>query len=1069
MRKKLFIITLIFCNLGFALAQQRTIQGKIADSNGATVVGATVLLKGTDKGTTTDSDGNYVLNIPTGPATLVVSYIGFLTQEIPVGTSNVIDVTFEDDTKTLGEVVVTALGISRNKNELPYSAQKLDGSETSKMRDNNIVNSLSGKIAGLNIKRNNNLGGSTNIVLRGTKSLTGNNQALFIVDGVPIDNANTNTSRQIQGGGGYDYGSAAADINADDVESVTVLKGAAATALYGSRASNGVILITTKSKSKGLGVTVNLGMNVGNFDKSTFAKYQDKYGQGYGAYYEDPAGFFLYRDIDGDGKEDLVTPMSEDASWGAKFDASKQVYQWDAFDPTSSNFGKPRPWVAAANGPASIFEQSIGTSNGISIDGGNDKSFFKLGYTHSGDKGIMPNSRIDKNMVNLGGSYNLTDNLKVFSNINFTSTEAVGRYGSGYESRNLMTNFRQWWPVNVDVQEQKAAYERNKQNTTWNWVDPTDLHPIYWDNPYWTRHENYQNDSRNRYFGHLGATYGITKWLDLTGRVSLDQYNEVQEERFAVGSIDVSKYSRFNRNFREINYDFLAQVKPFNTFNDHLAIDFLVGSNSRRTTTSSINATTNGGLVVPKTYSLGNSKNPLEAPVEREEALEVNGVFAKLGLVFNKWAVLDLTMRRDQASTLPSENNSYNYPSASLGLIFSNLIGENKFMDFGKVRLNYAEVSNTAPPLSVFDTYNFETPFGNAGVASVSNTKNNSNLKPERSKSSEVGLEMRFLSGLLGFDATLYKINTIDQILPASISRATGYASKFINAGNVENTGVELSVFIRPIHTANFDWKMDINWARNRNKVLDLGGIDNLQLASFQGGISINAALGEPYGTIRGGNFVYHDNGQKIVGANGFYSQSATSNEIIGNINPDWSGGINNTLRYKNLTFSFLIDTRQGGQLFSLDLFYGLATGSYPETAGLNDLGNEVRAPLTEGGGLIFAGVTSDGTANTKRVSAVNFGSYGYRRNPAAAFIYDASFVKLREMNLSYDIPTKGLFRNTIKGLQLGLYGRNLWIIKKNLPHADPEDGLSSGNIQGHQGGVYPTTKVIGANLKIRF
>ncbi len=1054
---------MLFCIAGFAVAQ-RTITGTVLDPNKQPMVGASVLLKGTTTGAITDIDGKFELKVPENAKTLSISFAGFQSQDIVLGASNVVNITLSES--ILQELVVTALGITRHKNELPYSAQKLEGDELSKTRDNNIVNSLSGKIAGLNIKRNNQLGGSTNIVLRGSKSLTGNNQALFIVDGVPIDNANTNTRNQTTGRGGYDFGNAAADINSDDVESITVLKGAAATALYGSRAANGVILLTTKSKTKGFGVTVNLGFNIGNYDKSTFAKYQDKYGQGYGAYYEDASGFFLERDINKDGTPDLVSPTSEDASWGGKFDATKMVYQWDAFDPASPNFGKPRPWVAAANGPASIFEQSVGSSNGVSIDGGNDKAFYKLGFTHSDDKGIMPNSQIKKDMVNFGGSYSLSNNLKVFSAINYTAIEGLGRYGSGYESRNLMTNFRQWWPVSVDVQELKEAYDRNKLNITWNWADPTDLHPIYWDNPYWTRYENYENDNRNRYFGHLGTTYSVTSWLDLTGRVSLDQYNEQQEERFAVSSIDVSQYSRYNRSFREINYDLLAQVKPFDVFDKHLTVDFLLGSNSRRTNTSSIYATTNGGIVVPRSYALGNSKNALEAPTETADELEVNGVFGKLGLMFNKWAVLDLTMRRDQASSLPSANNSYYYPSASLGLIFSNFIGENKIIDFGKLRLNYAEVGNTAVPLSVFDTYNYETPFGSAGLASVSTTKNNPNLKPERTKNIEAGLEMRFLGGKLGFDATWYKLNTVDQIIPAPVSRATGYALKYINAGDVENKGVEVSIFVRPIHTTDFDWKIDLNWARNRNKVLDLGGIDNLQLGTFQGGVSLNAALNEPYGTIRGSNFVYHANGQKIVGSNGYYLQSATSNEIIGDVNAKWTGGVTNTLRYKNLTFSFLIDTRQGGQLFSLDLYYGLATGIYPETAGLNDLGKEVRA---SDGGIIFEGVTADGAANTKRVSGVNFGMYGYRRNPPAAFIYDASFVKLREMNLSYDIPTKGLLKNTIKGLQLGIYGRNLWIIKKYLPHADPEDGFASGNLQGYQGGVYPTTRVIGANLKIKF
>lgn len=1068
--KRLFMMFVIALGMTTAMVAQRTVMGTVTGDDGAPLIGATVSVKGTSVGTFTDVDGKYEIEVPDNSRTLVFSYTGFQTQEVELGASNVVDVTLSAG-QVLEEVVVTALGVTRYKNELAYSAQKVDGEEISASRDPNMVNALSGRVAGLNVKRNNNFGGSTNIVLRGSKSLTGDNQAMFVIDGVPVDNSITNTGNQRTGRRGYDYGNAANDINADDIESITVLKGAAATALYGSRAANGVVMITTKKgkRNKGIGVSLNTGFNFGKIDKSTFIKYQNKYGGGYGAYYEDPSGFFLYRDIDGDGTEDLVVPTSEDASWGAAFDANKMVYQWDAFDPSSPNFGKPRPWVAAKNGPETFFETAVGTSNSVFIDGASDKGYFKLGYTYTNDDGILPNSNINKNLVNFSADYNLTDKLKVFSSVNFTATDGLGRYGTGYDSKNQMTSFRQWWQVNVDVQEQKAAYERTKSNITWNWADPTDLVPIYWDNIYWVRYENFETDHRNRYFGYLGATYSVNDWLDLTARASLDQYSEVQEERIAVGSVDVSQYSRFNRNFQEINYDFLAQVKQMN-ITDDLKFDALVGTNIRKNDISSIRATTNGGLILPRLYALSNSKNPIEAPLESVQKFEVDGVFAKAGFVYNDWAILDLTVRRDQASTLPKNNNIYYYPSASLGVIFSQFLPENNIVSFGKLRLNYAEVGNTAPPLSVYDVYNLNTAFGDAAMASVPTTKNNSNLKPERTKSYEAGLEMRFLEGKFGLDVTWYKTNTIDQIIPSAVSRTTGYSAKYINAGDVENKGVELQVFARPIHTADFKWRIDLNWARNRNKVLDLGGIDNLQLGSFQGGITINAALGEPYGTIRGTDFVYDDNGNKIVGANGIYLKSATSAEIIGNINPDWTGGVYNTFTYKNLSLGFLIDVRKGGDVWSLDRYYGLATGLPDETAGKNDLGNDLRLPIAEGGGVILPGVKEDGTPNDIRVEAVNFGIFGYRRNPAAGFVYDGSFVKLREATLTYNFPSD-LFGNTniIKGMSLGVYGRNLWIIHKNLPDADPEDGLSAGNLQGYQVGSYPTVRTIGFNLNVKF
>jgi TonB-linked SusC/RagA family outer membrane protein len=1089
--KKLYLtLSMLFVIVAMAMAQ-RTVVGTIKGDDGEALIGASVRVKGGSTGTVTDVNGKFSLAVPKGSDALVVSYTGFTSQDLVLGASNVVDVTLATN-NVIQDVVVTALGVTRYKNELAYSAQKVGGEDMGVTRDANMVNALAGKVAGLEIKRNNALGGSTNVVLRGAKSLTGNNQALFVVDGVPIDNTNSNTRDQKRGRGGYDYGSAVNDINSDDIASVTVLKGAAASALYGSRANNGVIMITTKkgTKKKGIGVTVNLGMNTGRYDPATFIKYQKQYGQGYGRFYQELVGtdaegndiyyedgapsdyndnFLLNRDLDGDGNLDKITPTSEDASWGAKFDPNLLVYQWNAFDPSSPSFGKKTPWVAATNDPSSIFENSIGTSNGFSIDGTNEKGYFKLGYTRATDKGIMPNSQVNKDFVNFGAGFNLTEKLDVFTAVNYTSNTGLGRYGSGYESRNLMTNFRQWWPANVDVQEQRAAYERTKQNVTWNWADPTDLKPIYWDNPYWTRFENFQNDHRNRYFGNTGANYKVASWLVLTGRVSLDQYDEQQEERFAVGSIDVSEYSRKNLSFKERNLDFMATI-PQREIANKLKFDALVGVNQRDVEESSIFAQTNGGISIPRLYSLSNTVNGLEAPLELYSRKKVNGVFGKVGFVYNNWALLEASIRSDRSSTLPTENNNYIYPAVSAGVIFSELIGANNILSFGKLRANYAQVGNDAPTLSVFDAYDLNTAYGSAASASLPNTKNNNTLKPERTKSLEFGVETRLFNDKVGFDVTYYNSDSYNQILDAEISRSTGYDAKFINAGTINNKGIEASINFRPINTKNFSWRVEANWSRNRNKVIDLGPIDNLLLASFQGGVSINATKGEPYGTIRGQGFVYHENGERIVLPNGRYDRTVSSNVVIGNVNPDWIGGLQNQFRFKNVTLGFLIDMKKGGQLFSLDQYYGLATGASVETAFKNDLGGDVRAPLDQNGGWIVPGVLADGTPNTKRLSAEDFGLFGYRRNPAEGFIYDAGYIKLREVSLDLAVPkswTKEgkLFQNA----SLGIYGRNLLIIKKSTPNSDPEDGISSGNVQGYQGGSYPTTRVMGVNLKLNF
>lgn len=1065
MRKMLSLIAVLVLCTAMALGQNKTMTGQVKDTKGDPIPFATIKIKGTNSAVAADANGNFTISASPN-ATFVISAVGFEQTEAKASSSGTLQVSL-NTLEAMREVVITAQGIKRTRNQLAYAAQTIVGDEVSKTRSNNFISGLSGKVSGLEIRQSNGLGGSTNVTMRGVKSFVGNNQALFVVDGVPYNNDNTNSPDQLTGRGGYDYGNAAADLNPDDIESITALKGAAATALYGSRGSNGVILITTKKRSRGLGVTVNSGISLGFIDKKTFTKYQKEYGGGYGPYYEDPTGFFFYRDINGDGVDDLVTPTSEDASFGGKFDRNLMVYQWDAFDPTSPNFNKATPWVAAANDPTTFFEKPFNNNQSIYIDGGSDKGTFKLGYTRSDDKGILPNSTILKNLISLGATYSITDKLTAGASFNFSNINGKGRYGTGYDDKNVMTNFRQWWQTNVDIKSQKDAYFRTRKNVTWNWADPTDLVPIYWDNPYFVRYENFENDRRDRIFGNVNLNYKVTDWLNIMGRIGHDSYNELQEERQAIGSIGVPSYSRFDRSYRETNFDLIANFdKDIST---DLNFKGLIGTNLRKQHTQSISAITNGGLAIPGIYSLANSANLINAPVEFDGKREVDGYFAGATFSWKDMLTLDATIRRDKSSTLPKNNNVYYYPSVSLGLVFSKLLPGYDWLSYGKIRTNYAQVGNDAPLYSVLDVYNIVPPFGSEPTTTVPSTKNNPNLKPEQTRSAEIGLEMSFLKSRLGFDVTYYRTRTVDQILPLAISTSTGYSNKYLNAGTIQNKGIELSAFATPVQTKNFSWTLNLNWTRNRNKVVELfEGSDNLVLASFQGGVSLNASLGQAYGTIRGSNFVY-TNGQRTVTDDGYYVISPTANEVIGNPNPDWIGGLNNTIKYKNLSLSFLLDMRQGGQIYSLDLSYGFDSGLYPESAGLNDLGKEKRSSVADGGGVIFSGVTKDGKANTTRVNVEN-GMLGSDNYPSAGFVYDASYLKLRETILTYSLPKEALGKaNVFKGVDLSLIGRNLWLIHKNLPYADPEDMISAGNFQGYQGGVFPTTRSIAFNVKLRF
>ena len=1069
----LTLLLVLIVQLSFA--QEKTISGTVADDTGLPLPGVNIIIKGTSTGTQSDFDGNYSIEAAVGQ-TLVYSYVGFETQEVAVGASNKMNVSMQAGS-ALDEVVVTALGISREKQSLGYSTQQVAGEDLSTIKTTNFTNGLSGKVAGLQIRRNNNFGGSTNVVIRGITSLTGDNQALFVVDGVPISNLNTNSANQNNSSSGnyYDYGNAAADINPDDIESVNVLKGAAASALYGSRAGNGVIIITTKKgkRAKGLGVTINSNAQVGFVDKSTFGDFQKSYGAGYGG------EAFTYEDIDGDGVPDQMSNYLDDASYGPAFDPNLFIYQWDSFDPASPNYLKRTPWVAAKNGPITFFETPVTLTNSIAISNGFDKGSYRMSYTKLDQKGLMPNSQIDRHNFIFSGAFDLSDKLKASGFANYIKTDALGRNSTGYND-NVVGNFKQWWQTNVDLQDQRSIYMNTKRNIGWNpGSSAPGTSPIYWDNPYWTRYENYQNDGRSRFLGNFELNYELADWVNITGRVSTDTYNEQQEERRAVGSVPTtfgitrgnvgSGYLRRDITVTETNYDLMFN---FNTnLTDNISLAGVLGTNIRRSAFDRITSSTSGGLVIANLYSLQNSKGAMPNSQETSTQTGVDGMYASASLGFGGIFYLDGTFRRDTFSTLPKEEASFNYPSVSGSFVFSKLLNSD-VVTFGKLRANYAEVGNGAAPQKLQNYFNINTDTG----TSLPTTANNAFLRPEFTKSYEAGLEMRFANNRLGFDVSYYKANSFDQIVEVPISEATGQSRKLLNAGEIENKGFEVSLNIVPVKSDNFTWMLNGNYTKNKSEVIALPeGTEVIQLGTYQGGVKINAALGQPYGVIYGADYKYAPDGQKIVGANGKYAKTGP-NEVIGDTNPDWLMGITNTLNYKAWSLSFLIDVQQGGSVFSLDQYYGQSTGLYVDTVYMNDLGNPVRNTIENGGGFINPGVVNTGTAdnpvyvpNTKRLDASEQGAYGYAAYPQSEFVYDASYVKLRQASLSYTMPSRYLDNTFMTGLQFTLTGSNLWIIDKKTPYADPESGLSSGNTQGYITGSLPTTQDYGFNIKAQF
>jgi len=1064
LNKILIPLFLMVFQFGFT---QINVSGSVSGIDGGPLPGATVLEKGTQNAVITDFDGKFSIEA-SDEAILEISFVGYQTTEINASTDS-LDIVLELGA-ALEEVIVTSLGISRDRKSLGYAVAAVDGDDVSAVKDANFLSSLQGKVAGLDIKSTGGFAGSANVIIRGHSSLYGNNQALFVVDGTPISNAIDNSNST--GRGGYDYGNGAMDINPDDIDKVSVLKGAAATALYGSRGSNGVIVITTKkgSSEDGFGVTVNSSYTVGSIDLETVPKYQNEYGAGYGAYYEGPdAGFFTY-DVDQDGTADLTTAFTEDASFGARFNPSLQVYQWNSIWPELSTYKQASPYVAGKNTPVDLYQQATTLINSVSVQDGNENGSFRVGYTNLDMEGILPNSSMVRHTMSFNSSYNINDQLSASASVNVISNKATGRNGTGYDSRNLWQSHRQWFQMNVDPLEQMEAYKAHKKNMTWNAYSWDDPNPIYFDNIGWTLYENYSTDEKKRYFGNTNLSYAVNDWLNVLGTFSYDTSDSLIEERINVGSVDVSNYTRRNTSRSEYNYNIRLNVEK--RFNE-ITLNGNLGFNLRETNFDRISASTNGGINIPGLYTLANTSNPLNPPSEYSYQKKVDGFYANASVGFNNTYYLEASVRRDRSSAMPISNNNYLYPSISGVILFHDLLNLD-FLTFGKLRANYAEVGNDTSPYNVFSSYDLGIAFDGNATASNSYSFNNPDLKEERTKSYEVGVEASMLNNRLTVDLSYYNSQVNDLLTPVDISNSTGLGAKWLNAGTIENKGIELMLSGTPIKVNDFSWKLSFNYSKNENLVIELAeGLENLQLGSFQGGVSLNAIPGQPYGTIRGRDFVYNSQGEKIVEDNGSYGarykNSPLSNEMIGDMNPDWKGGIRNSFTYKDLSLSFLIDIQSGGDLFSLDTYYGFGTGLYDRSAGLNELGNPKRDLVANGGGVLLPGVTESGAPNTQRSEAHNYRNpFGWKSLIQAMHVYDASYVKLRELKISYNVPESILSGNTIKSATFSIIGKNLWIIDKNLPYADPEAGLSAGNIQGYQSGAPAGVKEIGVNLNIK-
>ena len=1118
------ILTLAFAFVFQVALAQQSVSGTITDADGLPLPGATVVVEGTSTATTADFDGNYSIAAANGDV-LVVSYVGYNAVEVTVnGTSMNVSLT---SSTALDEVVVTALGVTRDKKSLGYAVQTVGGDSMEDVKSVNAIEALQGEVAGLDIQSYNAMGGSANVVIRGYSSLSGSNQALFVVDGTPIDNETGNSRDTVTGRGGVDFGNAAMDINPNDIASVSVLKGAAASALYGSRASNGVILITTKKgKAKeGMGISFNSQITTGTVDMETLPVYQDQYGYGYGQYrraYIGPSAIETGAQWTGSyygqwgNKSSFYT--GDDGSYGPKL-VGQEVHHWYNMIPEWADlYQKTAPAVAPADTPNDFFENDVTFQNSITFSDAGENGSFRMSYTNVNSDGILPNSNIERNTAALRASRSFGD-LTLDGSVTYVNSQTTGRFGTGYDGLNPMQGFRQWWSIGASILEQKRVFEETGKNYSWNMIgtntdDATaspNHQPLYFDNPYWSRYNNYTTDSRNRYFGNISLTYDLNEDINVLGRVTYDNVTEVREQRanVAVGTggkganifDDQPGYQLQNRIRSEYNYDLIIDYNK--DLSDKLDMVALAGYNLRVQNWDHTTAQTNGGLNFPNIFSLTNSVNPLTAADvgQYDAQKKVDGIYGSLSFGYDDTYFAEGTYRRDRSSALPVDNNSYGYYSFSGSVILSNLINSSA-ITFAKLRANHAVVGNDTAPYNVFRAYTINPARSGAASASNPSTLPNQNLKAETTTENEIGLEMTLFDGRLGLDLSIYEKTTDDLLTSLDMSPSTGFSGIVTNAGSIKNKGFEALVRATPVMMNDFKWNVVFNYSTYESEILSLGNdatgnaIQYLNQMSPQGGVSIGGQVGEPFGVIRGHAHVRDANGNKVLNVRSttsgggydyaHYLRTSNSDNVIGDINPDWTGSIRNSFTYKNFDLSFLIDIQKGGDFFSLDTWYGFGTGAYDRSVGLNHLGNDMRLTIPNGGGkrldgvILPAGATiTDGVADVAGTQNTDVMSrYDYYANPEGwtsigapheMHVHDASFVKLRELKIGYTFPSELLDTLPFTSASIAFVGRNLWIIHKNAPYTDPEAGISAGNLQGYQTGAYPAVKTYGLNIKFDF
>ncbi len=1025
-------------NPAIDISQQDTkITGTVEDEFGP-VAGASVVIKGTTNGTMTDMNGHFTLEGVKKGDIIQISFIGFATQDIPYTGQTALNVKLEEDAQKLDEVVVTALGMKRDKKALGYAMQELKGDELLSSREPNLANSLSGKVSGLQIVRSSNgVGGSSKIVLRGNNSLTGSNQPLIVVDGTPMDNF-TGGVDDVWGNSGADMGNGLSDINPEDIESMTVLKGASAAALYGSRAGNGVILITTKSgkKNEGLGITVNAGITT----ESIFLKpdMQNSFGQGsVGAY---------------DNQSRL--------SWGPKAEG-QTVTDW---------MGRQVPLRTYDNIDA-FFNTGTSFNEGISFQQNIKGTSVFSSINRSDDAGITPESKLNKTNITLRATTFLdeAEKWKVDAKVNYINLNAHNRPIQGVNPSNAFNTIYNL-PRSLNVADFKNSVDEDGNMIWW------DASKNPQENPYWVTKYRQNNDTRNRLLGNIALKYAPTNWFNIELRGGTDYYTTTKNEKvYAGGNTTPSGlYSEGSETFYENNYSFLATANKDNLI-DRLGGFVTFGGNLMIQRRTKMNASA-GELLVPNLFSLNNGINK---PTVTSELIrrKMNSLYGSLQLNWDGYLFLDITARNDWSSTMSKANRSYFYPSVSLSGVISDMVPKlggqmPEWFTFAKVRASYAEVGNDLDPYQLYNNFTVGKDENGNTTAAPGNVLYDSSVRSELIKSWEAGFDIRFFNNRLGLDAAWYKTNATRQLLNLPMEPFSGYSSRKVNAGNIQNEGVEISLNGLILdNPKGLSWNSTAQFSLNRNKIIDLyPGVTLYDIKTLDA-IQIVAVQGSYYGDIYGQTFQRVEDkndpnyGKIIVGEDGL-PLITTGKSKVGNQSPDWMLGWTNSFSYKGFNLSFLVDFRIGGDLYS-----ATASNLYTRGNAAGTVVNGERQDFIVPNSVVQT--PNDYTENKVPVTHQNYweriGSTGNYGLPEM-YTYDATNIRLRNITLGYDF-NKAMLKNTpFQRLRLSATCNNVWMIHYNLPGIDPESvSATNTNATGFENGAAPTSRSFTFNVTVGF